>query len=467
MPEPRWLAALVGATALATLAALWLMRAPTSEPSAPTTELGAEALEAAPEPSVLDPEPTRPNVVLVIGCTVRRDQTEPYGGATGTTPFLAELASSGTLFTDAIAAAPWTKPSAIALLTGHHALGLNMVEPGPSRNERILPESVTTLAERLGAAGYLTIGGTHNPNLDPIYGMDQGFAHYVPTSGRIRDVHPRGVELVDSVLAELHVAERGQRPVYLQLALVDAHTPRQTTPTERAAVADASVPPRVVEYRATLKRLDAALAHLAAGLATRGLTPEDTLFVFVADHGEALSWPAHHGKGHGFHLARSVTSVPWIVRGPSVPAGRRVPGLASHVDLAPTLLGLLGLPSDELPGHDLSPSIRGELRSTPRRRAYSDTHFYGTDRSAVLTTNAHCQANFGDEPSEIDPFVTGCFERRRDPDLSSEPRESLPLLSQLHRWRLDQQRAGRSLRPDDAEVPPPLSQLLEALGYAE
>ena len=55
MPKPRWLAALVGATALATLAALWLMRAPTSEPSAPTTELGAEALEAAPEPSVLDP----------------------------------------------------------------------------------------------------------------------------------------------------------------------------------------------------------------------------------------------------------------------------------------------------------------------------------------------------------------------------------------------------------------------------
>ncbi|MBW2256835.1 MAG: hypothetical protein JRI25_19885, partial [Deltaproteobacteria bacterium] len=46
----------------------------------------------------------RPHVVLVIGCTIRADQTTLHTPGLDTTPFLAELASRGARFTDVIAA---------------------------------------------------------------------------------------------------------------------------------------------------------------------------------------------------------------------------------------------------------------------------------------------------------------------------------------------------------------------------
>jgi tetratricopeptide (TPR) repeat protein len=62
-------------------------------------------------------------------------------------------------------------------------------------------------------------------------------------------------------------------------------------------------------------------------------------------------------------LYDSTLRVPWIIRAPGlVPKGRRVPGPVSTVDLAPTVLDLLGLPT--LPaaqGSSLVPRIEGRL----------------------------------------------------------------------------------------------------------
>ncbi|MFT5460177.1 MAG: arylsulfatase, partial [Myxococcota bacterium] len=397
----------------------------------------------APAPSDAPPMATAGHdsgidVVLVIGCTVRRDQTEPYGAPPGVTPFLAELAAQGAAFDDGLAAAPWTKAAAIALLTGRHAVGLGMVEPGDSRNERILPDEVPTLAERLSDAGYVTVGGTHNPNLDPIYGLHRGFDTYLPTDGRIRDVAPRGQDLVDAALEAMDEARQPGSPTFLQLVLVDAHTPRTPSPAERAAVPHEGVPEQVATYRATLRRLDDALARLDDGLRVRGMTPENTLFVFVADHGEGLAWPPHHGDGHGFHLGPSVTSIPWILRGPGVPEGTRMAGLASQVDLVPTLFGLLGLPpvgDAGLAGVDLSGTVRGELGSTPRKRAYIDTRFYDTNRAAQVNRRFHCQADFDSEGGRRRiPLTTGCFDRSADPE-HARPVQSRVQLSSLAQWR--------------------------------
>jgi hypothetical protein len=78
----------------------------------------------------------QPNVVLVIGCTVRRDQVTPYGGASVATPFLAALAAGGARFTDGHTASAWTRASAASLLTGRPFRELGMAEPGPGPNQR-------------------------------------------------------------------------------------------------------------------------------------------------------------------------------------------------------------------------------------------------------------------------------------------------------------------------------------------
>ena len=64
--------------------------------------LGAEEAVVTAPPAVpivagadrVDPIPDGPNVVLIIGCTVRKDQITPYGGPEGLTPFLDGMAGA-------------------------------------------------------------------------------------------------------------------------------------------------------------------------------------------------------------------------------------------------------------------------------------------------------------------------------------------------------------------------------------
>lgn len=145
----------------------------------------------------------RPHVVLVIGCTVRADQSTVYTPDLSTTPFLAELAAEGRRFDDAVAAAPWTRAAVAAIVSGRHPAEVGIVEPEAARNDRPLPDGVLTLAEVLGDAGYTTLGVTANPNLDPHFGFDQGFSAYASLSESWRGrevVKVYGDEPVDAAL---------------------------------------------------------------------------------------------------------------------------------------------------------------------------------------------------------------------------------------------------------------------------
>ncbi len=76
---------------------------------------------------------------------------------------------------------------------------------------------------------------------------------------------------------------------------------------------------------------------------------EDTAIVVTADHGEAF---ADHGMSwHGMEIWESLVRVPLLVYVPGAKP-RRVPLKRSHIDVAPTLLELLGGP----------PAAEGELR---------------------------------------------------------------------------------------------------------
>jgi arylsulfatase A-like enzyme len=76
---------------------------------------------------------------------------------------------------------------------------------------------------------------------------------------------------------------------------------------------------------------------------------EDTAIVLTADHGEAF---ADHGMSwHGAEIWESLIRVPLVVYIPGQKP-RRVPVKRSHIDVAPTLLDIMGGP----------PAEEGELR---------------------------------------------------------------------------------------------------------
>lgn len=396
------------------------------------------------------------NVVLVLGCTVRKDQVSVHGGPPDATPFLGRLAREGAVFTDLIAAAPWTRPAAAALITGRPPAALGIQEPGPGPNDRRLPDEVLTLAERLRDRGYRTLGATANPNLKAVFGFHQGFDRYIEVARLWREDGRRltGLELVsllDEALGELP----GEGPVFLQVTLVDAHGPHPP------GASSSEVPEQVAHYRDALRRLDDAVAALQ-NVVDRRLGP-DTLFVFASDHGEGLDFPAHHGRAHGRQLAPSSVEAVWLVRGPGVGRGVRVQGLASGVDLAPTLLGHLGLPVAGMEGLDHSASLRSGGR-TDRQRAFVDTWFQEVDRSAVFTPTRACQWDLGGWVAPGDPFVNGCFDRRADP-LHARPFPDQALTGEILRWR---RRHGAPLAPlVDLSRDSALRAELEALGYVE
>ena len=431
---------------------------------------------AIPPPSEAD----RPhNVVLIIGCTVRRDQTTPYGGPANTTPALDALAKRGMRMTDAIAAAPWTKPAAVAMLTGIEPAKLGMVEPRQGPNERTVPASAKLLAERFKDAGYRTIGVVGNPNVDASVGFAQGFDVYHDTKafGDWHDSDIRGDQLVERATRNLG---HSPGPFFLQLVLLDAHQPNTDSGPGYQIFESDSVPPMVRAYRSELRRMDDAIGTLLHTIEERGLTAT-TNVIFIADHGEGLRYPDHHGNGHGYYLYPSVLSIPWIAAGPDIGTGT-VTGLASQFDLVPTLVSLMGLePGPALSGTDLSPLWRqgGKLN---RERVYASTFFQVADRAAFYTAEKACQVDFDKETTQkliahyrADPlrrkpaFPEGCFDRKSDVQHKRPTADPLAQ-NQLTRWHeaMLKSMPKRSDQTNPDRVPDAATQArLEALGYVD
>lgn len=99
----------------------------------------------------------------------------------------------------------------------------------------------------------------------------------------------------------------------------------------------------------------------------------NTIVVFTSDHGDLLG--SHGGLYQKWYTAyEEAVHVPLVISMPGAGAGQSVTMPTSHIDLAPTLLGLAGLDGDELRkkfapdfsdalplvGRDLSPLLRGE-----------------------------------------------------------------------------------------------------------
>jgi arylsulfatase len=106
-------------------------------------------------------------------------------------------------------------------------------------------------------------------------------------------------------------------------------------------------------YDQTVLSADRKLGRFLDDLKARGLY-DTTLLVISADHGESLGggFVGHSGP----RVMESITRIPLLIRPPGNRVGKRVKVNACSIDVAPTILDLLGLAKAEhLPGESLSP----------------------------------------------------------------------------------------------------------------
>jgi glucan phosphoethanolaminetransferase (alkaline phosphatase superfamily) len=100
-------------------------------------------------------------------------------------------------------------------------------------------------------------------------------------------------------------------------------------------------------YMNALHESDAAFGALVGGLRQRGLL-EHTLFVVFGDHGEAFG--EHPGNfAHTLFIHEENVRIPLVIAAPGgIEKPLRVSTIASVIDIAPTVLDLLGLPAQSL-----------------------------------------------------------------------------------------------------------------------
>lgn len=142
-------------------------------------------------------------------------------------------------------------------------------------------------------------------------------------------------------------------------------------------------------YWAMCDLIDAQVGRMLEALERSGQR-ENTLVIFMSDHGELLGDHGMYLKGP--HFYEPSVRVPLIASWPGVvAANRRSSALVELVDLAPTLLEAAGLPrGDGMQGRSLWPLLTG--RASPARHRediycehYGTTHHKPGQESAYAT----------------------------------------------------------------------------------
>ncbi|MBP1607386.1 MAG: Sulfatase [Acidobacteria bacterium] len=320
----------------------------TPSPATPRTESGA----GAPRPE---------HIVVVTIDTLRADRVGAYGYRSGRTPVLDGLARGGVRFERAYAPTPITLPSHASLLTGLYPPG-----HGSRHNGMRVEAGVSTLAELLKAAGFVTGAFVAAFPLDRRFGLDQGFDTYSDTmprgpDGRLRNERA-GRAVVDEAMAWL--GQQGTRRVFLWVHLFEPHAPYEGD--DHAAVG-ARAQPVAERYDAEVARADVEVGRLIEALGPR--RPSTTVVV-ASDHGEAFG---EHGEaGHSVFVYDTTLRVPLVLSGAGVSrAGHVVAGEVSLLDVLPTVTDLLGLPTPDVDGRSFSAALRGE--PVPRRELYAES----------------------------------------------------------------------------------------------
>ena len=293
------------------------------------------------------------SLVVITIDTLRADRVGAYGDAAARTPALDGLAARGALFTSAFAVAPITLPSHASLFTGRYPAG-----HGARHNGMRIDLAVPTLADTLTRSGFSTAAFVTAFPLDRRFGLIKGFQAYgdrMPRAadGRLANERP-GRLAVDEAVAWLG-KQRDSR-FFLWVHLFEPHAPYGDPRSGR---------PAVERYRDDVAEADRQVARVIDALSSAA---PHTLVVVAADHGEAFG---EHGEiAHSIFVYDTTLRVPLIVAGPGVPQ-RKIDAPVSLVDVAPTILTLLGVQGFDGDGVDLQPLLNGG--SAPTRPLYAES----------------------------------------------------------------------------------------------
>ncbi|RMG98245.1 MAG: hypothetical protein D6705_06490 [Deltaproteobacteria bacterium] len=384
-----------------------------------------------------------PDIVVYVLESTRADLVRPYGPpeAASVTPYLSSLADEAVVVDRAYAVVPHTSKALVALLCG--------VPPHP---ETAVVEaarlSVPCLPRLLASAGYRTAffqsaHGAFEDRRSLVARM--GFEHIVTQEDldaeRFSQVGYVAMDeraLVDPVSEWIAGARADGAPVFAVVLSSVPHHPYEPPDPLPPGVALGSE----VAYAAAVHHVDRAFAAVDRQVATGGA--RDTVRIFVADHGEAFG---EHGlRQHDAVPYEEVLRVPLLFVGPPSRLGRprRVAGLRSQLDLAPTILSLSGVETTGTwPGRDL-------LAEPPHARLVSWCWF--ADTCGAVVAGWHKWVLRGDAPDVRYDLGTDPLEGAGRPIPTTTSRRRW---AEVRAWQAESRRIHEASPPLPATLPAP------------
>src|ERR1051326_1166171 len=330
---------------------------------------------------------SQPNVILLLADQLRADRLHTYGNPRPSSPSIDDLASKGVQFNRYYAVGSWSVPAQATIATSFY----------PSRHQPTLywagsgipglKPDATTLAQMFSKGGYQTVAFVNN-SVVGAYLIGSGFGLFDEQCGGCGTPQSKASPTNDRILS--WVDAHRSKPFFMYIDYWEPHYPympppehdifkNDSYPGETVAgyssgqrdlflwsnAGDHQAMARAVQlYDGYLHYIDSYIGQLVAGLKQRGVL-DNTIIMITSDHGELLySHPDDYLTADHCSLYDANVHVPAILFGPGIPANKKIHAIASHLDTAPTLLDLAGLPAKpDAQGKSLVPLITGNATS--------------------------------------------------------------------------------------------------------
>ncbi len=333
---------------------------------------------------------SKPNVVIVLADQWRAQACGYAGDSQVQTPHLDRLAAESINYRKAVSGIPVCTPARGCMLTGLYAQ-----THGLFVNDVHLADDVESMGKIFGRNGYDTayIGKWHVDGRGrdaPIPRESrQGFEYWKVlecTHSYNRSLYYDHDKTEPDIWSDYDARDQtrdacrwleersdSDKPFLLFLSWGPPHDPYETAPPEFKAMYDPdaielrpNVPPEVADlareriagYYAHCSALDSCVGELRGTLQTQGLE-ENTIFLFLSDHGDMLGSQGQHMKQRPWEES---IRVPFLLRWPAGlgTEARTEDAPIDIVDVLPTLLGLCGLEArSDMEGLDYSGHVRG------------------------------------------------------------------------------------------------------------
>ena len=390
-------------------------------PSAPTAPDAGAAQKPEPKSAFRPPY----NVLLLMIDSLRADM--PWAGyPRDVAPRLTALAKQWVVYPRAYSLSSYTAKSVVPALAGMYPSEM----PRDAFFFTRWPEENLLLSEVARDAGVRTLAGHGHGYFMRGLGVEQGFDDYRLLPGTFLDptgVHDVNSERLNRLAKEMlsdpkNVDQKDGRRFFAYYHFLDPHH----TYHKHRGHPDFGNQPRDLydnEVHFTDKWVGDLIDFVLA--APWG---DDTAIVITADHGEGFG---ERGRfRHAYDVWESLVRVPLLIRVPGA-APRRIEIPRGHIDLAPTLLELLGVKAPPgLRGHSLVGEMFGET-AAPRPVLVDLPRCDLMDRRRAFVDGKHKLIVFGDEKAfELFDVVADPAEER---DLKAEQPALFEAMQQKYR----------------------------------